>query len=48
MSSQVTFEDFYQVPDLSFDINKLKNDLEKILKKSKYETLGIQILLLFQ
>ena len=41
MSNSVTFEDFYQVPDLSFDINKLKNDLEKILKKSKYETLGI-------
>ncbi len=41
MSSSVTFEDFYQVPDLSFDINKLRSDLNKILKKSKYQTLGI-------
>ena len=35
------FKDFYQVPDISFDISKLRNDLEKILKKSKYQTLGI-------
>ena len=41
MSSSVTFEDFYQVPDLSFDIYKLRSDLNKILKKSKYQTLGI-------
>ena len=41
MSSSVTFEDFYQVPNLAFDINKLRKDLEKILKKSKYQTLGI-------
>ena len=25
---QVSFEDFYQVPNLKFDISKLKNDLE--------------------
>ena len=41
MSNSVTFEDFYQVPDLSFDINKLRADLEIILKKSNYQTLGI-------
>ena len=41
MSISVTFEDFYQVPNLAFDINKLRKDLEKILKKSKYQTLGI-------
>ena len=41
MSNSVTFEDFYQVPDLSFDINKLRTDLQIILKKSKYQTLGI-------
>ena len=41
MSNSVTFEDFYQVPDLTFDVNKLRSDLEKILKKSKYQTLGI-------
>ena len=32
MSNSVTCEDFYQVPDLTFDINKLRSDLEKILK----------------
>ncbi len=41
MSNSATFEDFYQVPDLTFDINKLRSDLEKILKNSKYQTLGI-------
>ena len=41
MSNSATFEDFYQVPDLSFDINKLRKDLEIILKNSKYQTLGI-------
>ena len=41
MSNSVTFEDFYQVPDLSFDIKKLRSELEIILKKSKYQTLGI-------
>ena len=40
MSNTATFKDFYQVPNLSFDINKLREDLEKILKKSKYQTLG--------
>ena len=41
MSSAVTFQDFYQVPDLTFDVNKLRSDLDIILKKSKYQTLGI-------
>ena len=41
MSNSTMFNDFYQVPDLSFDINKLKKDLDKVLKKSKYQTLGI-------
>ena len=41
MSNSSTFEDFYQVPDIKFDISKLRTDLEKILKKSKYQTLGI-------
>ena len=41
MSNSATFENFYQVPDLTFDINKLRSDLEKILKNSKYQTLGI-------
>ena len=41
MSNSSTFEDFYQVPGLNFDITKLRVDLEKILNKSKYQTLGI-------
>ena len=41
MSNTITQTDFYQVPNLSFDINKLRSDLETILKKSKYQTLGI-------
>ena len=41
MSNSATFKDFYQVPDLDFDIAKLRSDLNKILKKSKYQTLGI-------
>ena len=41
MPNSNTINDFYQVPDLSFNINKLRQDLEKILKKSKYQTLGI-------
>ena len=41
MSNSSTFEDFYQVPDIKFNISKLRTDLEKVLKKSKYQTLGI-------
>ena len=29
------FEDFYQVPDLKFDIQKLRGDLKDILEKKK-------------
>ena len=41
MSNTTTQTDFYQVPNLSFDINKLRSALESILKNSKYQTLGI-------
>ena len=41
MSNSNIFEDFYQVPNVTFDISKLRADLEKVLKKSKYQTLGI-------
>ncbi len=34
--------DFYQVPDLKFDINKLRSDLEKILKQKNFNSLGIK------
>ena len=29
----LNFEDFYKVPDLSFDVEKLRVDLEDVLKK---------------
>ena len=29
----VSFEDFYQVPDLKFDVSRLRRDLDGILKK---------------
>ena len=29
------FEDFYEVPNLNFDISRLRNDLDKILKGEK-------------
>ena len=39
--TQVSFEDFYQVPDLKFDISKLRSDLEVILKSKNFNSLGI-------
>jgi len=39
--TQVNFNDFYQVPDLKFDISKLRSDLEKVLKKKKFDTPGV-------
>ena len=36
------FNDFYIVPNLKFDIDKLRSDLEKILKKKKFNSLGIK------
>ena len=38
---KVSFEDFYQVPDLKFDILKLREDLEDILNKRHFNSLGI-------
>ena len=35
------FEDFYEVPNLNFDISKLKGDLDKILKLKKFNTPGV-------
>ena len=37
----VSFEDFYKVPDLNFDITRLKNDLDKILKSKKFKSPGV-------
>ena len=36
-----SFEDFYQVPNLTFDIAKLRADLDKILKSKKFNTPGV-------
>ena len=37
----VSFEDFYQVPELNFDISKLRNDLDKILAQKKFNSPGV-------
>lgn len=34
--------DFYNVPNLKFDIEKLRLDLEKVLKKKNFNSLGIK------
>ena len=39
--TEVSFEDFYQVPNLKFDISRLKQDLEKVLERKKFQTPGI-------
>jgi len=39
--TQVSFEDFYQVPDILFDIKRLKKDLEVILSKKNFDTPGV-------
>ena len=33
--------DFYKVPDIIFDIKKLRAELDTVLKKKKFNTLGI-------
>jgi hypothetical protein len=38
---KIEFKDFYKVPNIKFDISKLRLDLEKILKKKKFNTLDI-------
>ena len=37
----VSFEDFYQVPELNFDISKLRNDLDKILAQKRFNSPGV-------
>ena len=36
------FSDFYKVPDIKFDIKKLRSELDKVLKEKKFKTLGIK------
>ena len=38
---EVSFEDFYRVPNLKFDVLRLRKDLELILKKNKFNTPGV-------
>ena len=33
----VDFKDFYQVPDLKFDIHRLRKDLDSILRKKNFD-----------
>ncbi len=33
--AEMSFEDFYKVPDLKFDIARLRKDLNKVLEKKK-------------
>ena len=40
--NNVSLDDFYKVPNIKFDIYKLRSDLEKILAKKKFNTLGIK------
>ena len=37
----VSFEDFYEVPNLNFDISKLRDDLDKILKDKNFNSPGV-------
>ena len=39
--TQAMFKDFYKVPDLKFDVDRLKNDLDIVLNKKKFDSLGI-------
>jgi len=37
----LNFENFYQVPSLKFDILRLKEDLDQVLKKKKFNSPGV-------
>jgi len=41
LMAEVSFEDFYKVPDLKFDISRLKRDLDKILNRKKFKSPGV-------
>ena len=40
--NKANIEDFYKVPNIKFDIFKLRSDLKKILTKNKFNSLGIK------
>ena len=37
----VSFEDFYEVPNLNFNITKLRNDLNKVLENKRFNSPGV-------
>jgi hypothetical protein len=39
--NSLNFKDFYQVPNLNFDISKLRVDLEAVLEQKKFESPGV-------
>ena len=39
--AQVSFEEFYKVPELKFDISKLRSDLDSILENKKFNSPGV-------
>ncbi len=39
--AEVSFQDFYKVPDLKFDISRLRKDLDKVLEIKKFKTPGV-------
>ena len=39
--TKVSFEDFYKVPDLKFNISRLRFDLKKILEQKKFNSPGV-------
>jgi hypothetical protein len=39
--AQVSFEDFYKVPELKFDISKLRKDLDLTLENKKFNSPGV-------
>ena len=36
--AHLNFSDFYQVPNLKFDVNKMRSDLNKILEKKGFKS----------
>ena len=40
--SKNLFGDFFTIPNLKFDVNKLRSDLDRILKLKKFNSLGIK------
>ena len=39
--AEVSFQDFYKVPELKFDISRLKEDLDKVLERKKFKSPGV-------